>query len=116
VCRFDAKYEEAVVKFCEDNMKEDEKGKWRCLLPPNKLFEVRACTSLRLTDCCQTAEEARVCRASILQSPAFVTKHIRNKQQDKLEAVAKRVSKSMALERFTADSGVWLCFAIPTPR
>ena len=41
-----------------------------------------------------------------LQSPAFVTKHIRNKQQDKLEAVAKRVSKSMALERFTADSGV----------
>jgi hypothetical protein len=39
-CRFDAKYEEAVVKFCEDNMKEDDKGKWRCLLPPNKLFEV----------------------------------------------------------------------------
>ena len=25
--------------------------------------------------------------------------------QDKLEAVAKQVSKSMALERFTADSG-----------
>ena len=41
VRRFDAKYEEAVVKFCEDNMKEDEKGKWRCLLPPHKLFEVR---------------------------------------------------------------------------
>ena len=42
----------------------------------------------------------------ISQSPAFVTKHIRNKQQDKLEAVAKRVSTAMALERFTADSGV----------
>ena len=40
VCRFDAQFEEAVVKFCEDNMKEDDKGKWRCLLPPNKLFEV----------------------------------------------------------------------------
>ena len=114
--RFDAKYEEAVVKFCEDNMREDEKGKWRCLLPPNKLFEVRACTFVRPADCYQTAEESTGVLCIRLQSPAFVTKHIRNKQQDKLEAVAKRVSKSMALERFTADSGVWLFFAIPTPR
>ena len=51
------------------------------------------------------SEESRRVHGCVLQSPAFVTKHIRNKQQDKLEAVAKQVSKSMALERFTADSG-----------
>lgn len=73
------------MKFCDDNMKEDEKGKWRCLLPPNKLFE----------------------------TPEFVGKHIRNKQQDKLAEVAKKVSKAMAAERFTADPGT-IHAAIPT--
>jgi hypothetical protein len=51
-CRFDAKYEEAVVKFCEDNMKEDDKGKWRCLLPPNKLFEVLLSSNPTLCAAC----------------------------------------------------------------
>ena len=85
LCRYDAKYEEGVVKFCDDNMKEDEKGKWRCLLPPNKLFE----------------------------SPEFVGKHIRNKQQDKLAEVAKKVSKAMAAERFTADPGTRRSSPVP---
>jgi len=75
VAEFEAKVAEPLKAFYDENTEKLEEGRYRCRLPPNKMF----------------------------QAPEFIMKHIKLKHSDKVNAIRKKASKNMCKVCYHAD-------------